>query len=108
MIVMPIDTEGIAMTSTAIRPIAVELDQDTRDGLARLAEARQRTSHWLMREAITQYVAREEKRENYRQDGLRAWNDYQTTGLHASQEEADTWLAKLEAGQDVEPPACHA
>jgi predicted transcriptional regulator len=52
-------------------------------------------------------VAREEKREAYRQDGLKAWNAYQTNGLHVTREEADAWLAKLEAGQDVAPPQCH-
>lgn len=60
-----------------------------------------------MREAISQYVEREEKREAFRQDGINAWNAYQATGFHATLEEADAWLAKLEAGQDVEPPECH-
>ena len=57
--------------------------------------------------AVTQYVEREEKREAFRQDRLRAWNDYRTTGQHVTLQEADAWLAKLEAGEDVEPPACH-
>ncbi|MBC7162511.1 MAG: transcriptional regulator [Immundisolibacter sp.] len=60
-----------------------------------------------MREAISQYVEREEKREAFRQDGINAWNEYQITGLHVTVEEADAWLAKLEAGQDIEPPECH-
>ena len=95
------------MAATAQRPIAVKLDQDIRDRIKRLADARHRTTHWLMREAISQYIEREEKREAFRQDGLRAWNDYQATGLHVTLKEADAWLAKLEAGEDVEPPACH-
>jgi predicted transcriptional regulator len=53
-------------------------------------------------------VSREEKREQFRQDALTAWNDYQATGLHATAEEADAWLAKLEAGEDAEAPQCHA
>jgi predicted transcriptional regulator len=60
-----------------------------------------------MSETISQYVEREEKREAFRQDGIRAWNEYQATGLHVTLEEADAWLAKLELGQDVEPPECH-
>ena len=36
-----------------------------------------------------------------------AWNEYQATGLHVTQDEADAWLARLEAGKDAEPPACH-
>ncbi len=49
-----------------------------------------------------------QKREAFQQDTINAWNEYQATGLHITMEEADAWLAKLEAGQDVEPPECHA
>ena len=72
-----------------------------------MAEARNRTAHWLMREAITQYVDREEKRESFRQDTLKAWEEYRTTGNHVSADEADAWFAKLELGHDIEPPECH-
>lgn len=95
------------MTATDIRPVAVKLGQDVRERMKRLANVRRRSTHWMMREAIEQYIEREEKREAFRQDGIRAWNDYQATGLHVTLEEADAWLAKLEAGQDVEPPECH-
>ncbi|MGO8856295.1 MAG: transcriptional regulator [Steroidobacteraceae bacterium] len=60
-----------------------------------------------MREAIEQYVEREEKRERFRQDALAAWTHCQTTGLYATAEEADAWLAKLEAGKDAVSPKCH-
>jgi len=33
-----------------------------------------------MREAITQYVEREERRERLRQEALVAWVEYQATG----------------------------
>jgi predicted transcriptional regulator len=89
------------------RPVAIKIDPDIKERVKRLADARQRTPHWLMREAISQYVEREEKREAFRQDGIRAWNEYQTTGMHLTADEADAWLAKLEAGHDAEPPECH-
>ncbi|MDD5480577.1 CopG family ribbon-helix-helix protein [Rhodoferax sp.] len=95
------------MTAATTRPMTIKIDQDTRERVQRLADARKRTSHWVMREAISQYVAREEKREAYRQDGIKAWNAYQENGLHVTGEEADAWLGKLEAGQDAEPPECH-
>jgi predicted transcriptional regulator len=66
-----------------------------------------RIASCLMRYAICEYVEREEKREAFRQDGIRAWNEYQTTGLHVTHEEADAWIAKLEAGQDAALPVCH-
>ena len=96
------------MPIAATHPVAIKIDADTKERVKRLADARHRTPHWLMREAISQYVVREEKREAFRQDGINAWNEYQATGLHVTLEEADTWLAKLEAGQEVEPPECHA
>jgi predicted transcriptional regulator len=46
-------------------------------------------------------------REQFPQDALAAWNNYQATGLHLTEEEADAWLAKLEAGKDAEAPECH-
>jgi len=41
------------------------------------------------------------------QDALAAWAEYRATGLHVTAEEADAWLAKLEAGKDAAPPKCH-
>ena len=98
----------MASTSAAAsRPVAIKVDADIKERVQRLAAARNRTPHWLMREAISQYVEREEKREAFRRDAINAWNDYQATGLHVTLDEADAWLAKLEAGKDVEPPECH-
>ena len=88
-------------------PTSIKLDDSLKDRLQRLAEARRRSTHWIMREAIEQYVEHEEKRESFKQDALNAWQQYQQTGKHVTLEEADAWLAKLEAGEDVEPPACH-
>ena len=87
-------------------PVAVKLDEDVQVRVKALAAARDRSPHWLMREAIRQYVEREEKREAFRQDGLRVWQIYQETGLHVTHEEADAWLARLADGDDRDPPAC--
>jgi predicted transcriptional regulator len=86
---------------------SLKLDHELKQRVQRLASARRRSAHWVMREAVEQYVGREEQREKLRQDALTAWNHYQTTGLHATAEEADAWLAKLEAGEKAKAPACH-
>ena len=52
------------MTASAVSPVAIKIKARVK----RLAQARQRTPHWLMRETITQYVDREEKREAFRLD----------------------------------------
>jgi predicted transcriptional regulator len=86
---------------------SLKLDDAMKSRVQQLAAARDRSAHWLMREAIREYVEREEKRESFRQDALRAWDDYQRTGLHLTGDEMDAWLAKLEAGEDAELPPCH-
>lgn len=68
---------------------SLKLDEETKERLRRLAAARRRSPDWVMREAIQQYVDREEKRERFRHDALAARTRYQTTGLHATAEEAD-------------------
>ena len=85
---------------------SLKLDAAVKERVQRLASARRRSAHWIMCEAVQQYVEREEKRERLRQDALAAWAEYQTTGLHVTAEEADAWLAKLEAGKHAAPPKC--
>jgi predicted transcriptional regulator len=48
-----------------------------------------------------------ERVRRLRTDALAAWADYQTTGLHLTAEEADTWLAKLAAGKRAAIPKWH-
>lgn len=95
------------MGTSAVHSTTLKVDQSIKDRVKRLADARHRTPHRVMLDAIYEYVEREEKREVFRQDGIRAWNEYQATGLHVTLEEADAWLAKLENGQDAALPECH-
>ena len=43
------------MTTASTHPVAIKIDTDIKERIKRLAEARHRTPHWLMREAISQY-----------------------------------------------------
>jgi predicted transcriptional regulator len=86
---------------------SVKLDNKMKSRIQHLANMRHRTPHWIMCEAIRDYVEREEKREAFKQDARDAWDAYQENGLHLTLEEANAWLAKLEAGEDAELPKCH-
>jgi len=94
------------MTSTAV---AVKIDDEIKKRLKNLAKTKRRSAHWLMREAITQYVEREDKRESFRQDAIRAWEEYQDTGLHVTGAEVRDWLDTWGTGTDNEKdaPPCH-
>ena len=85
---------------------SIKLDDVMKARVQHLAEARKRTSHWIMREAITQDVEREEKREALRQDTLKAWEEFQETGLHATAEQVDQWLASWGTENELSAPEC--
>lgn len=84
---------------------SIKLDPALKERLQRIANAQRRSPHWVMKEAIAEYLDREEKREQFRQDAIAALEDYETTGLHLTGEEVDEWLAKLERGEEAEMPA---
>jgi predicted transcriptional regulator len=86
---------------------SLKLDPATESRLRRLADARHRPADGLLREAIDQYLNREEGREQFRRDAFAAWAEYQANGQHVTAAEADAWLARLEAGEDTEPPQPH-
>lgn len=86
---------------------SVKLDDAMKGRVQRLAEARKRTSHWIMREAVAQYVEREEKREALRVQNVRAWEEFQASGLHATAEEVDRWLASWGTDDELPAPECH-
>jgi predicted transcriptional regulator len=95
------------MTASHDRAIAVEITQETQDRLKRLADTRQRTTHGMMKEAIHQYLDREEKREALRQGTLTAWKDYQDTGMHVDAEEVTEWLETWGEENELPSPKCH-
>ncbi len=72
--------------------VGVKLDEETRERLKRLGEIKQRTPHWIMREAILMYLEREEGREREKREDLERWQRYQATGQHVSHEAVEAWL----------------
>ena len=87
--------------------VAVKLTDDTKARIQNLATVKQRTAHWLMREAIETYLSVEEEKEALHADAHKAWLHYQATGLHLTGEEVDSWMMKVIAGEQAELPPCH-
>ena len=85
----------------------VELDADLQARVQRLADARHQTADGLMREVVAHYVAQEEARAVLLHDVQAAWDGFVATGLHVTGDEAEAWMERLEAGEDVAPPECH-
>ncbi|MCL2022447.1 MAG: CopG family ribbon-helix-helix protein [Betaproteobacteria bacterium] len=81
---------------------SLKIDDALKGRIQQLAALRQRSSHWIMREAIAQYIEREEARENFRQEALASWKAYQETGRHLTGEEARSWLKTWGTKAEVE------
>ncbi|MDR3532422.1 MAG: CopG family ribbon-helix-helix protein [Rhodopila sp.] len=86
---------------------SVKLDIALQSRVQHLAQVRRRSAHWIMREAIQQYVEREEARESLTQEALTAWADYQATGQHLTGSEVRDWLRNWGTDAETEIPACH-
>ncbi len=95
------------MATERMLTASVKLEPALKSRLQSLAEARRRKAHWLMHEAILEYVEREEKREQFRRDALESWREFQETGLHVTGDEALAWLETWGADEEKEPPLCH-
>jgi predicted transcriptional regulator len=72
-----------------------------------LAAAKQRKPHWIMKEALRQYLERESAAEQLRQETLKSWDEYVQTGLHVNEEQVNTWLDSWGSENETEPPSCH-
>jgi predicted transcriptional regulator len=88
------------------KAVSIKLDENDRARLADLAEARNRSSHFLMREAIAEYLEREEKRAAFVKEAEDAWQHYQATGEHVTLGEMAAWAEKLEADPNLPAPQC--
>ena len=94
-------------TSSPALATSIKIPGSLRDRVQHLAEARQRTPHALMLQAIETYVDREEKREALRQDARAAHDEYMQTGLHLTNDEVRAWIDQLRQGNKVPMPKCH-
>ncbi|MCG6919519.1 MAG: ribbon-helix-helix protein, CopG family [Acidobacteria bacterium] len=79
----------------AATTVGVKLDGETRERLKRLGEARQRSTHWLMKEAIARYLEVEERYEREAAEDMARWQRFVETGTAISHEEVKARLASL-------------
>lgn len=86
---------------------SIKIDDELKDRVRHLAGLRRRSAHWIMREAIAQYVEREEAREDFKQEALASWTAYQETGRHLTGRELRSWLETWGTEAETKRPECH-
>lgn len=75
--------------------MGVKLDAETRARLKKLGEAKHRSPHWLMKEAIQQYLEVEERYEQEKAEDLARYQEYLDTGTHITPTDMLAWLDEL-------------
>ncbi len=83
------------------------IDPDQQLKIEALAAEQMRSPEFLIREALEEYLQQHANPEKFLSDARNSLAHYERTGLHVTWEEADAWLARLENGERVPPPACH-
>ncbi|HEY8053136.1 MAG TPA: CopG family ribbon-helix-helix protein [Steroidobacteraceae bacterium] len=86
---------------------SIKIDEQLKTRIQHLARLRQRSAHWVMHEAIQQYVEREEARESFKQEAVASWTAYQETGRHLTGQEVRAWLSTWGTDAEAELPECH-
>ena len=87
--------------------VTIKLDNADRDRIASLAATKKRTPHYLMKEAILDYVKKEEARQNFIAAAESSFEHYKETGLHITLDEFSHWVDKAQETPDAPLPACH-
>ena len=86
---------------------SLKIDDTLKGRVQHLAVQLRRSPHWIMLEAIQQYVEREEARERFKQEALASWAAYQETGKHLTGLEVRSWLNTWGAEDESAVPECH-
>ena len=86
---------------------SVKLKEGYSERLKSLAETKQRSANWLLKDAVGKYLEYEETEAEFRAEALRRVRHFQETGLHVTNEEAMEWLLRRSRGENVPPPKAH-
>lgn len=96
-----------AEKSRSAGSVTIKLDGADRDRIASLAAARKRTPHYLMKEAILEYVRKEEARQRFIKAAEASFEHYKETGLHITLDEISAWADDVQNSPTAPVPACH-
>lgn len=91
---------------TQAKPMAIKLPEAERERLKRLGEAKKRSAHWLAREAISQYLEREEAAEQFRQETVGRWEEFCQTGRSVPNDDVMKWLDSWGTEKELKAPKC--
>ena len=83
----------------------VKLEIGIKDRLDQLGASRDRSPHWLMKDAIERYLEEEEHNERLKQETLARWHEAEN-GKVVSQQAVSDWLDTWGTESEQERPIC--
>ena len=86
-------------------PKVVKLEPGVKKRLDRLGKLKQRTPHWLMKEAIIRYIEEEEYAEKLKQETVSRWQEAET-GKTVSHKAMLKWLESWGTEHESGRPPC--
>lgn len=87
---------------------SVKLKDGYRERLKTLADARQRSTNWLLNEAVGKFLEREEARAALFAEMKHLHEEYVQGGrLHLTQDEVERWMEQLKADPGAPMPEPH-
>lgn len=75
--------------------VAVKLDDTIRERLQKLGESKDRSPHWIMKNAILEYLVKEERYEKELREDQTRWENYALTGEAIPHSDMEKWLKEL-------------
>lgn len=89
-----------------VKPMAIKLPQQDKERLQQLGLIKKRSTHWLAKEAITQFLDREESAERFKLETVARWEEYCHTGKSVPNDAVMRWLESWGTDSELEVPAC--
>ena len=79
----------------ASNTVGIRLDEETQARLKKLGRNRDRSPHYLMKEAVETYLAREEAIEAEKALTRARWQKFELTGEALSHDDVKDWVKSL-------------
>ncbi len=77
------------------KTVALRLDDDIQTRLRSLGKIRDRSPHYLMREAVERYVSNEEAKEEEKRILQERWETYQLSNVSYTQDQVEAQISEM-------------
>lgn len=88
-------------------PISIKLETAQKNYLAQIAKEKDRSVHFLLCQAVKEFIEREQAQTHLYETAKAASEHYRATGLHTTHEEMKAWAQSLGSKSELPPPTCH-